>query len=172
METKQGRNLGDTSRHITNTYSWEEENTTTNTVLKIMLNKKWKRRIIDTEHINEQAITLKIVVNRQRIKLMSVYFSHSGYADQNVEHFTERSRSTRQIAKKTYRLLEEISMQNWAYKCWQPDTLNERNKKVIGRNIGWCCKATQHSTRCTERHLGNKQLADLQHETRSKSTTY
>ena len=48
------------------------------------MNKKWRQRIIDTV-INERAITTTIVVNRQRIKLMSVYFSHSGYADHHIE---------------------------------------------------------------------------------------
>ena len=67
-----------------------------------MLNKKWRHRIIDTEYINERTITATIVVNHQRIKLMSVYFSHSGYADQNVKKCTTRSRSTGQIAKNKY----------------------------------------------------------------------
>ena len=47
----------------------------------IMLKKKLRQKIIDTECISERAITTAIVVNHQRIKLMSVYFSHSGYAD-------------------------------------------------------------------------------------------
>ena len=79
----------------------------------IMLNKKWRQRIIDTEHTNERAITATIVVIRQRIKLMSVYFSHSGYADHHIEKSTKRSRSTRQIAKDTNLSLEETSLQNW-----------------------------------------------------------
>ena len=40
----------------------------------IMLNKRWRKRIIDTEYINERAITTTILVNRQHIKLMSVHF--------------------------------------------------------------------------------------------------
>ena len=75
----------------------------------IMLNKKW-RRIIDTEYINERAISTTIVVNRQHIKLMSVYFTHSGYADHHIEKCTKRPRCTRQIAKYTYL---ETKMQNW-----------------------------------------------------------
>ena len=51
----------------------------------ILLNKKWKQRIIDTEYINERAISTTIMVNRQCIKLMSVYFPHSGYADHHIE---------------------------------------------------------------------------------------
>ena len=38
----------------------------------ILVDKKWKQRTIDTEYINERAISATIVVNRQRIKLMSV----------------------------------------------------------------------------------------------------
>ena len=63
----------------------------------ILLNKKWKERIIDTEYINERAIS----TNRQRIKLMSVYFAHSGYADHTSGKCTQRSRSTLKIAKDT-----------------------------------------------------------------------
>ena len=51
----------------------------------IMLNKRWRKRIIDTEYINERAITTTVLVNRQHIKLMSVYFPHSKYADHHVE---------------------------------------------------------------------------------------
>ena len=52
----------------------------------IMLNKKWRHRIIDTEYTNERAITATIVANNQRIKLMSVYFLHSGYVDHHFEN--------------------------------------------------------------------------------------
>ena len=47
----------------------------------IMLNRKWRQKINDTEYINERAITATIMVNHHSIKLMSVYFTHSGYAD-------------------------------------------------------------------------------------------
>ena len=50
-----------------------------------MLNKRWRQRIIDTEYINERAITTTILVDRQHIKLMSVYFPHSKYADHHIE---------------------------------------------------------------------------------------
>ena len=68
---------------------------------------------IDTEYFNERAITATIVVNHQPIKLVSVHFLHSGYADHHVEKGTEQSRSTRQIAKHIYRLLEETSILSW-----------------------------------------------------------
>ena len=51
----------------------------------IMLNKRCRKRIIDTEYINDRAITTTILVNRQHIKLMSVYFPHSKYADHHIE---------------------------------------------------------------------------------------
>ena len=51
----------------------------------IMLNKTWRKRIIDTDYINERAIKATILVNRQHIDLMSVYFPHSKYADHHIE---------------------------------------------------------------------------------------
>ena len=51
----------------------------------IMLNKKLRQIIINTEYVNERAITATIVVNHQRIMLMSVYFTHSVYADHHIE---------------------------------------------------------------------------------------
>ena len=50
-----------------------------------MVNKRWRKRIIDTEYINERAIKTTILVNRQHINLMSVYFPHSNYADHHIE---------------------------------------------------------------------------------------
>ena len=51
----------------------------------IMLNKRWRKRIIDTEYINERAIKTTILVNRQHIDLMSAYFPYSKYADHHIE---------------------------------------------------------------------------------------
>ena len=51
----------------------------------IMLNKRWRQRIIDTEYINERAITTTILMNRHQIKLMSVYFHYSKYADHHIK---------------------------------------------------------------------------------------
>ena len=51
----------------------------------IMLNKRWRQRIIDTEYINERAITTTILVTRHHIKLMSVHFHHSKYANHHIE---------------------------------------------------------------------------------------
>ena len=72
-------------RHITNTSSWELEKYGGEHGVGIVLNKRWRKRIIDTEYINERAITTTILVNRQHIKLMSVYFPHSKYADHHIE---------------------------------------------------------------------------------------
>ena len=51
----------------------------------IMLNRRWRKRIVDTNYINERAIKTTIMVNRRRIDLMSVYFPHSKYADHHIE---------------------------------------------------------------------------------------
>ena len=50
-----------------------------------MLNRRWRKRIVDTNYISERAIKTTIMVNRRRIDLMSVYFSHSKYADHHIE---------------------------------------------------------------------------------------
>ena len=93
-----------------------------------MLNKSWRQRIIDTEYINERAITTTIVVNHQRIKLMSVYFSHSKYADHHIEKMSKRLRNTWRIAINTYPSLEETSMLSW-------DLVMERNVKVLADTL-------------------------------------
>ena len=51
----------------------------------IMLNRRWRKRIIDTDYINERAIKTTILVNRRHIDLMSVYFPHQKYADHHIE---------------------------------------------------------------------------------------
>ena len=38
-----------------------------------------------TEYLSEPAIAALIVVNKQKVMLMSVYFPHTGYADHHVE---------------------------------------------------------------------------------------
>ena len=67
----------------------------------IMLNKRWRKSTIDTEYINERAITTTILENRQHIKLMSVYFHHSKYADHHIE--------------KMYKTIEKHMMHNKKY---------------------------------------------------------
>ena len=80
----------------------------------IMLNEKWRQRIIDTEYINERAIAATILVNRQPIKLMSVYFPHSGYADHHIEKNVRNDREAHdKLQKHIFLLLEETSVQNW-----------------------------------------------------------
>ena len=87
-------------RHITNTYTWMQENTTTITELEFC----W---------IRNGVITTMIVANHQSIMLVSVYFLHSGYADHHIEKCTEQLRSTRVPAERAYRLLEETSTPIW-----------------------------------------------------------
>ena len=70
-----------------------------------MLNRRWRRRINDTEYINERAITTTILVNSQHIKLMSVCFPHSKYADHLIE--------------KMYKTIEKHMMHNKKYIHWR-----------------------------------------------------
>ena len=68
----------------------------------IMLNNRWRKRNIDIEYKNERAINTTILVNRQHINLMSVYFPHSKYADHHIEkiyktiekHMTNKKKCT------------------------------------------------------------------------------
>ena len=77
--------------------SWKNDN---KHGVGIMLNKRWRKRIIDTEYINERAITTTILVNRQHIKLMSVYFPHSKYADHHIEKMYKTNEKHMMINKK------------------------------------------------------------------------
>ena len=98
----------------------------------IMLNKRWRQRSIDTEYINQRAISTTIMVNRQRIKLMSVYFSQSGYADHHIEKCTK-------TIEKTHCKLQKIHSTNWwRLHCRTGDLITEMNVIVL---------ADTHSTR-------------------------
>ena len=55
----------------------------------IVLDERWRQRIIDTKYLNERAITTTILVNRQHINLMNVHFLHSNYADNHIEKTIE-----------------------------------------------------------------------------------
>ena len=71
----------------------------------IVLNKKWRQKTIDTEHISERAITTTIIVNHQRIKLMSLYFHHSGYADRHVEKMYRANEEHTNSSKKRLQIV-------------------------------------------------------------------
>ena len=51
----------------------------------ILLNKRWKRKIIQTKYVSERMITTTIKCAQRMIVLTRVYFSHSGYADMHIE---------------------------------------------------------------------------------------
>ena len=64
-----------------------------------------------TEYMNDRAIATSITVNKQLSTLMSVYFPHSGYADQHVE--------------KVYKSIEKITKSSKTCKLWEEtSTLN------------------------------------------------
>ena len=90
----------------------------------IMLNKRWRQRIIDTENINERAITTTILVNRRRIDLMSVSFLHSKYVDHHIEKMYKTIEKHMAHCNKYIPSLEETSMLSW-------DLVMERNVKVL-----------------------------------------
>ena len=60
----------------------------------IMLNKRWRKKIIDTDYINERAIKTTILVNRRRIDLMSVYFHTRNMLITTSKRCTKLSRNT------------------------------------------------------------------------------
>ena len=103
----------------------------------IMLNKKWRQRIIDTEYINKRAITATIVVNCQRIKLMSVYFTHSGYAENQIEKKVQNDREARDKLQKIhtycwrrFQCRTGTWSRNRMHKSWQIHI--QRRKLLIG----------------------------------------
>ena len=71
----------------------------------ILLNKKWRKRIIDTECINERAIPTTITVNHHHIKLLSVYFPHSGYADHRIEKMCRTTEKHTKSSKKSIQIV-------------------------------------------------------------------
>ena len=73
MEIIQSRDLGDSKE---DTFLVEKHG------VAILVNKKWRYRIVDTDHISERAIS---TTNKQKYMQMSVCFYHSGYADHHVE---------------------------------------------------------------------------------------
>ena len=168
VDARQVRNLGDTPQNkFMGAGKYDNKHR-----VGIMLNRKWRQKNIDTEYIT-------IVVNHQRIELMSVYFLHSGDADHHVEKCTEQSRSTRQTTTIAYRLVEETSILSWDQDAElnvqvlaNTHSLNQSNTR--GDWMETLADVTiflQHSTRCTERILGNKRPTDHQKEMRSKPTT-
>ena len=54
-----------------------------------------------------------ILVNRQHIDLMSVYFPHSKYADHHIEKMYKTIEKHMTNNKKCFLSLEETSMQSW-----------------------------------------------------------
>ena len=104
----------------------------------IMLNTRRRKKIIDTEYINERAITTTILVNRQHINLMSVYFPHSKYADHHIEKMFKTMEKHMTNNKSAFHSLEKTSMLSW-------DLVKERNVKVL---------ASTHSTKVTREVTG------------------
>ena len=93
-------------RHNKDRYSWVLENSRTNIHgVGILVNKTWRKRINWTDCINERAIATSITVNKKRVLLMSVYFSHSEYADHHVKR---ACRSSEKITKSTKKRIQIV----------------------------------------------------------------
>ena len=122
----------------------------------IMLNKRWRKRIIDTEYINERAITTTILVNRQHIKLMSVYFPHSKYADHHIE--------------KMYKTIEKHMVHNFKY---IPIIGGDFNAELgPGKGTERQSVGSPLSTRCSGRLRRNRRPSSLQKGKKNKLTTF
>ena len=141
-------------RHITNTYSWEQGNTTTNSELELCCTRRGdKESSILSKYISERAITTTILVDRQRIMLVSVYVHHAGFADHHVEKCTEQLRGTRIPSKRKHRLLEKIWTLNWCQDTELGVPVLARthstaeSKEETSGSTGWCYKISQHPTR-------------------------
>ena len=51
----------------------------------ILLNKRCKRKIIQTKYVSERMVTTTIKYDQRKIELTSVYCPDSGYADRHIE---------------------------------------------------------------------------------------
>ena len=70
-----------------------------------LLNKKWRKRIKDTEYISERAITTSTTVKHQRVMLMSVNFRHSGYADHHIQKMYRTIEKHTKSSKKSIQIV-------------------------------------------------------------------
>ena len=57
----------------------------------ILSNHRWKRKIIQTKYVSDRMITTAIC-DQRKIKLTTVHFSHSGYADTHNEKMYKKHR--------------------------------------------------------------------------------
>ena len=51
----------------------------------MLLNKRWKRKVIQTEYISERMITTTFRCDQRKIELTSVHTPHWGYVDMHIE---------------------------------------------------------------------------------------
>ena len=163
--TKRGdMNQPSYGRHITTTFSWDLENSTTNTESELCWTKGGGK--IDTEHIIDRAITTTILVNRQHIKLMCT-FTTQNMRTTTLRRCTKQSRNTWCTTMNTFQSLEEISMLSWDLEKERnvkvlADTLSTKaTKEVIGWTVGWCYMIIPPSIRCSGRLRRNWRPSSL-----------
>ena len=132
-ETRQVRNLGDTFTKLILMRTGKHNN---KHGVGIMLNTKWRQRTVDTEYINKRAITATIVANRQRIKLMSVYYYHSGCADHHneklqkmIQKHTTNCKNIHTDCWKIFQCRTGTWSQHLMCKCWQTQIQRGKQKR-------------------------------------------
>ena len=144
----------------------------------IMLNKRWRKRIIDTEYINERAIKTTILVNRQHINLMSVYFPHSKYADHHIEKMYKTIEKHMTNNKKCIPIIggdfnAELGLgKGTECKSVGKYTLNESNKRGgLGEQLADVKRLLRAQHRWSGKRHKNRRPSSLQKEKKSKLTT-
>ena len=156
--------------HSINTFSWDPENSTTNTELELCWSKGG----------GKESSTLSTSTNVPSLPRYWWTDNTSNwwvctFLTQNMRiitlrRCTKQSRNTWRTITNIYQSLEETSMLSWDLekernvKVWA-DTLSTRvTKEVTGWKAGWCYKITPPSTRCSGKHLRNKRPSFLQKE--------
>ena len=141
----------------------------------ILLSKKWRKRIFDTEYINERAITTTIIVNHHRIKLMSVYRCMLTITLRKMYRTNEEAHKF-QKEKHTNcgrRLQCRIGPRIWSGtgQCWSAHTQREEQKRRLDEAMADDTElhSTQHDVQ--KKHLESKRLTDRRKGLRNKLIT-
>ena len=158
MQYKHGVGMMQKSgRHITNTYSWEQANTTTNTVLELCWTRSGGKEllILNTStnghhrhgrgkpptHQTDECVLHPLGICRP---------SHRKHVQKDREAHDKLQKIHTFCGR---RLQCRTGTWSWnrMHKCCQIHTQRGKQKRWLDETFGWCYKDTQHSTRCTEK---------------------
>ena len=144
-----------------------------------MLNKRWRQRIIDTEYINERAIISTTLVNRQHIKLMSVYFTHSKYADHHIQKMYKTIEKHMAHCNNYIPIIggdfnAELGPGNgMERKSVGRYTLNEgKQKRWLDEKLADVARLHRLQHDASERHLRNRRPSYIEKAMRNKTTIF